>query len=405
MQIPKKVNDIIDVSEIDINNLTKSDINYRLRDIFSATYLDVCSWNRILLRQAIGNKKLPLHMDWYPSIEDDLFYFKLYKEGLVDIEFYEAVYDTENIEWQKFDSFMSDYLLDFDDNKNVYTNFWWNWSTRYDLKKILDENYEEFIDHMFNNILPWDLEATEDNIDYILWERFVMEVIISDWRKFINWLSNLLPNNDDIDDIIEKVINDYNTNSDNNFNTDEMTLYFPVMYFLKNWKLLDIFNFLERKWQLSILSIDNVFSKENFDNRISDLYLLEIKYKPNVFNLKRWIFNLYLKEYNNLWNDEVIDFITTEKWCNLMNWKWSISFIKTEKPYKIVKRYFKDKKTKDMNLSSLFKLLYWETYQKKLHEEYIPDIENIIKWINRKVKDLNNWKQYFSFKGQVLSKI
>lgn len=108
--------------------------------------------------------------------------------------------------------------------------------------------------------------------------------------------------------------------------------------------------------------------------------------------------------FTNIWSDEnwEIKFILNDIWCDLVYLDEKATFSKTEKPFKIIKRFFKDWKTKPMNLSSLFKLLYWEEYQRSLHKDHIISIENIIKWINKKVKPLNNQKQYFSFKGQVL---
>lgn len=115
-----------------------------------------------------------------------------------------------------------------------------------------------------------------------------------------------------------------------------------------------------------------------------------------------------LKLYNTLldsqsWNNEII-YIQTDKWCNLVKWNNIVKFSKHDKPIKIVKRFFKDWKNKPMNLTSLHKLLYWEPYERAIHKEHIEKIWNIVKWINKKVKPLNNWNQYFTFKGQILAK-
>jgi hypothetical protein len=91
----------------------------------------------------------------------------------------------------------------------------------------------------------------------------------------------------------------------------------------------------------------------------------------------------------------------------LVKWKLKVCFNKWHKPFKIVERIFRNKKNKkfSMNLWVLFRLLYWDSYHRSIHQKQLLEIENVIKSINKKVKLINNWKRLLSFKGQILEEL
>jgi len=240
-----------------------------------------------------------------------------------------------------------------------------------------------------------------------LWDRVTMDVEIKDWKKFVNWLSKILPNNNTIHELINKVITDYNSNKFS-FEDKIQVINYPILYFLNNWKILEIFNYLERKWQLSIVSIDNVFSKENFDNRKPDIYLIEIKYKPKVFNLKKWVFNLYLKE-NNIKTpikdiEDIVKLVEIDKWYKLHYKDKCISFNKWSLRYRIIKTIFKDKYKKW--------ILFWDLYYEVFNEDYsylnnkkeASSIRSAVSWINRDFNKISKNQNLLMFEENTLIK-
>jgi len=179
MKLPKKIKEIIKNCNIDINNFTKQDINYCLKTVFNLSNLDWYKSRNVLLRSAWNNKGFELHMWGDISIEIDIFYIKLFKEWLVDIRLFQLEYDTDTKEWIKLDKFLLKYISNNCEWGEQSISFSWWGNTIIDLKAIIENDYERFMELVLLNLLPWKTKLNEDNWDMVL---FVKPPII--WTYF-----------------------------------------------------------------------------------------------------------------------------------------------------------------------------------------------------------------------------
>lgn len=262
----------------------------------------------------------------------------------------------------------------------------WNWTfnihnSKYDTRWLFDD--QKFYDFYNNEWADLELDLYINVSWYFIDQLFDFikeELWIWDNSKDIIW-NNLF---DEIDKtLLSKISYSWKIELIYKFNdiinTDKKYIYF-LLKKLQDSNNLKLENIKIKEWKIKFI--------------ISDLV-----------DIKRRLFtSIWLEKLDD--NLEII-YLKTDKGCDLVKWDLIASFIKTEKPFKIVERIFKNKTTKkkSINLASLHKLLYWESYERSLHEDRLLVIKNIIKGINKKVKPLNNWKSVLSFRGLVLKEL
>lgn len=82
-----------------------------------------------------------------------------------------------------------------------------------------------------------------------------------------------------------------------------------------------------------------------------------------------------------------------------------VDFWEGTKPHKILSELFKSDNKWKVELWDIFPILYWEDYQYVNHKQEKRQISNSIAWINRRFKEISNWKKLLQFKDNVIKKL
>jgi len=345
-----------------------------------SAFLDILSDLLKFIQKVDTNKITKEKIMLDKVLEDTNFIKKVLRSNLVQKEKNKKIRFYNLINWYK---------------KSFKEFTWWKWIGLYLYNKDKTKLIEK-INNEYKYIDEWYLSEIYANrwifigILETFW--YIKEIDINkDWNKFIEILKN--------NNVINKEF------SINDIEKD-------TKWFLKftddNILFLEKNEINDEEFTVVINSLSKFFpwidiikdSNDQLQNIESKLYYYNIK------ELKK-INSILLEEYENPTIKYDLKYVTTDKWCNLEYWSKKTEFNKWSKPYIIVWAMFKNqtKNNKSVNLSKLFKLLYWEEYQRSIHKDLISKVENVIKWVNKKIKSINNWKQVLTFKGQVLRKL
>lgn len=285
----------------------------------------------------------------------ELLFLKLYKNWLVDINLFSFKYDIKTKSWKDLYAFMDKYIIKSNEFHSSET-----WKTEFDIKKILEESYGEFIKLFLESItLNW------DDYGYDLSNRLDCIITIPSIKTFYIKLNSILSKYyEDNENLRNEFINILNK-SDNLFNIPineyfkEKVLFFEYLKYLEDKNKLEIKkiylenNFLIFEIEKNIFNFD-LLDLINFENKIKEnsskqiIYKYEFKENKLFINWEEFkikdsektdyfikLISLYLKSNNKkivpIWelNDLYINITKDLKFLTLTSNNIKASYIKT----------------------------------------------------------------------------
>lgn len=396
MKLPKKIQEIIEHLDIDLFNFTEWDISYRLSEVFCLHDLNEIKERNITVRSCMNMKDYPLTRWWDISIEDDIFFIKLYKEWLIDLELYNVECDLDTIEWIEFYKFLKKYISK-NDSKIHLMDFKWGewitWKTIIDLKSIISNKneYEEFIRHIYVNMLPWDTIINEDNYDYVNYNRLTMSWVITDYKVFFKNYCRLLSKNNNLENIINIIKTELECNI--NFHKS-ITLKFSSESFYNNTGIYLWLLHLESQWNISILDI---YTECDENDRKT---YLKIKLNSSLSKVHDILFDWFTLDdsldqvdiinNNTLYESEYIN--DKLKICSE-----TIRGVHTSQPWELIKLFYKLKKDWEYSVSYNDMLIYIINHPLEFKKIFSTDfsewrIREILRKKNKQISEINELK-------------
>lgn len=302
---------------IDINNITDSDFLTIFQWFANSYYWINYNSDKSLKIRHLDLKWyfLDFNQSWYLHVWYEILLLKMFKIWLLDIVLFDFTHDIKSKDWEDFYIFMDKYSLKSDIFRSNET-----WEVEYDLRKIVNNEYEKFIKHIFNNITYlWDEEDFDFNI--VFWNRLYIDSEIENIWDFFNkvhYLMNKNENSDLLDELIDK-LNNWNWIIEYELNVyvnEKSFIYFYIKYLESKWKIninsIEIYN-NSIKYNMELIvysyhelmflnfSFNNIYEmKSSFVNDTLDINWLKI----NINKIWKW-------ENTQLW--EVLDLIYKAK--------------------------------------------------------------------------------------------
>lgn len=329
--------------------------------------------NRINIRNSYNNSN-----DWDKIyLEEDIFFLKLWKLWLVNIELFDITKDIETIEWKNYYSFINKYYIANWNYSNSDT-----WATKYDIYKILenDDEYEEFIKHIYLNVFPDD--KVDEYFDYYddLENRIMMSVQMPSIKDFFESMSKIFVKKKTNIYLQNKLIKIYESDNDYiEFKIDDYFKWYSLIY--------SLLIHLENKWILKIKDII-FYTKLSKDKKTWFYYIKFIidKISRNILPIfLEWFIIPIIKEKFKLYDDWKLTY---------SNWiVKTLSFKINDGSFILLKKLY------STSIDEWFDLFeYFDEYENtNLNSDYKKFKKNIwedIKNINRRIKDEFNIKTY-----------
>lgn len=241
---------------------------------------------------------------WHLGIEKEILLFKLFKYWLIEIDLYRFECDIDSLEWKEFYKFMDKYSRVSEEHYSQDV-----WKIQYDIKSIIENEYDKFINHIFKNIESEykkiqsnDLDI--DDLEEILYDRFLMIAYLNSSKVFFEKLNKLLVKEENT----EKIINDLVIKLKNS--RWEIRLNLKSIIEEKQWIIYFLLKYLESKGKLEITSIkvelNEIIYKINYFVNLYDSILFanfsyeyDNRIETNKFIYENWMFKV--------WNTEIFN--------------------------------------------------------------------------------------------------
>lgn len=311
----------------DIKKLSKEEL-VNLHNIYKDEY--------IIIRNFDDKAYLfDLFYNWDMYYLNEILLLKLFKLWLIDIKLFWFKHDIKTKKWKEFYAFMDNYAIKSDKFQSSET-----WKTEFDIKGIVEESYEKFINFIFESIIFDD----EDSYDYEAYNRLDLIATVKSIKTLFEELMKLLSsyyenNNSPRANFIEIL------------NKSDNIIKIPMNEFF-NDKLLffEYLKFLQWKNKLKINSIS--LNKWTIDNnkKIINLDLIEI-------SIEKYIYDFDVIHLSNYKNQEKVVTVNYKNWDLFIYWEkinfndW-ISKIKTL--YKLVFDFFIENNVNKASFEELF---------------------------------------------------
>ncbi len=293
-------------------------------------------------------------------LENDIFFIKLYKIWLLNIELFNIKLNINTEKWKSTYRFLDKYLLKSDEYTNSET-----WNVKYDIHKIVnnEEEYEKFIQHIFSNIFYDDYEIIED-IEIYLENNVEMKVIIPDLKIFFEKISKIFIKKNTLEYLKNKLILEYKN--------DNVHIEFPKFNYFKSYtSIYFLLKHLEKKWLLIIK---------------------DIIYYNKIIDKTKWIWKTFIKfEIEKIVNEISPIFF---EWFELNK----VNQYRTE--YKEKAFYIDGKKYrnyKNNKISSLIKIIF--EYRKKSNKSEFTYIE-LLEYFKKNENEYNYFYNKININNQ-----
>lgn len=367
MKFPEKIQNLVDDMNIDIENITIEEINnfFLFIRYWQNNNFSLYNNESLFLRDVIDNKNSPFYYISWNGIDIwiDILLLKLFKNDLIELQLFNAKLNIDTQESKDFYSFLSKY---YKKNPIFMSSETWEWE--YDIKKIIDNEYEKFIDYIYLNMLPWDEELNEFNIDDIYNDRLEMRSRIPNLKNFFYWISKMFSHLSNISEIKDNFVNEYNSE---NFEYYEIPF---NKYFKWYSEIYQFLEYLENTWKLKI---KDIILYSSFDKEKPWLYM-RFYYEKIV----KKILPIFIENYK-----KPVEFILHKTWD--LEYKWiCINFPTENIAYVLLKAVLDSDINNGLDIYDFFEEYengIWD-YQVFKNETIRDAIRNINKRISGKFK-------------------
>lgn len=338
--------------------------------------ISIYNKNSIFIRDIVESNK-----NWENIyLDQDIFYLKLAKKWLVNIDFYKSVLDIKTSEWLDFYHFMQDYIIDWENYQDIET-----WKTKYDIDKILKNKYEEFIQHIILNIFPWDKipeYVDEGNFE----NRIFMGVEIENLKLFFEYVNQLFIKKKTLSRIKEKIIQEYNK--------EKKYIEFRIWDYFKWYaSIYEILKYLDKNWVLNIKDVRLYYKDVTVNRRFKEGWVyvnrdkMKLSYLMIRFELEKYVEELspeFLSRFELPKQKEKNTFILKDNW-DLYYWKDFISFHTEKIAFILLKEVLKNDINSWVNLWDIFEDYDNWNWDFKTFNDSV--VWSAIKNINRRIKE------------------